>query len=56
MLTLTTRVLKTTHVRFDHGYVLKKGDIVVAEGQTTIACVDRTGQVMQIPEVLRPGD
>jgi acyl-CoA thioester hydrolase len=52
-LTLITKLTRTTHVRFDHSYELKRGQIVLAEGHTTIACVDRSGQVIQIPEELR---
>jgi acyl-CoA thioester hydrolase len=52
-LTLTTRLNRATHVRYDHAYMLKRGDTLLAEGTTTIACVDRTGQVIQIPEALR---
>jgi len=49
-LTLITRVVKQTHVRFDHAYELKRGETLLAEGTTTIACVGRDGQVRQIPE------
>jgi acyl-CoA thioester hydrolase len=49
-LTLITRLVKQTHVRFDHAYELKRGDTLLAEGTTTIACVGRDGQLMQIPE------
>jgi acyl-CoA thioester hydrolase len=56
-LTLTTRVTKQTHVRFDHAYELRRGNILLADGTTTIACVDRQGQLIQIPESLRqPSD
>ena len=51
-LTLITRIVKQTHVRFDHAYLLKRGQTLLAEGSTTIACVDRSGQVIQIPESL----
>jgi acyl-CoA thioester hydrolase len=51
-LSLHTRVTKQTHVRYDHAYTLKRGETVLAEGTTTIACVDRTGEVRQIPEGL----
>lgn len=51
-LALTTRVVKQTHVRIDHSYELKRGDAVLAEASTTIACVDREGQLRQIPEFL----
>lgn len=49
-LTLTTRVIKRTHVRIDHAYELRRGETLLAEATTTIACVGREGQLMQIPE------
>ena len=54
-LTLTTRVARRTFVRFDHSYELKRGDTLIAEGTTTIACVGRDGQPRQIPESLAGG-
>ena len=50
-LTLTTRVVKQTHVRIDHAYELKRGETLLAEATTTIACVDREGNLRQIPEL-----
>src|SRR6266576_715791 len=49
-LSLTTRVARKTHVRIDHEYVLKRGETVIAEGATTIACVDRMGNLREIPK------
>ncbi|HMB95422.1 MAG TPA: hypothetical protein VKK61_05230, partial [Tepidisphaeraceae bacterium] len=55
LLTLTTRVVKQTHVRFDHAYVLRRDETLLAEGTSTIACVDRSGQLIQIPSsLIRP--
>jgi len=51
-LLLTTRVVKQTHVRIDHAYELKRGEVVIAEATTTIACVDRDGQLQPIPDFL----
>jgi len=51
-LSVTTTVVKQTHVRYDHAYEVKRGDTVVADGTTTIACVDRKGKLTQIPEHL----
>ncbi|HZZ41333.1 MAG TPA: thioesterase family protein [Tepidisphaeraceae bacterium] len=51
-LELTTRVVKQTHVRIDHVYELRRGGVVLAEGGTTIACVDQGGQLQHIPEHL----
>jgi len=53
-LTLTTTVVRQTHVRIDHAYDLRRGATLLAEATTTIACVGRDGQVRQIPEYLLP--
>src|SRR5436190_2888307 len=51
-LQLTTRIQRQTPVRIDHAYELRRGETLLAEATTTIACVDREGQVRQIPEFL----
>jgi acyl-CoA thioester hydrolase len=51
-LTLVTKLARATHVRYDHAYELKRGDVILAEGTTTIACVDQAGDIQQIPEAL----
>jgi acyl-CoA thioester hydrolase len=51
-LSLTTRVVRKTHVRFDHVYELRRDKTLLAEGATTIACVGRDGQLMAMPEAL----
>jgi acyl-CoA thioester hydrolase len=51
-LRLTTTVRRQTHVRIDHAYELRRGDMLIAEATTTIACLDRDGQVRPIPEML----
>ena len=51
-LTLTTRVVRQTHVRIDHVYELRRGTTLLAEASSTIACVGRTGELMQIPDGL----
>ena len=52
-LTLITRMVKQTAVRIDHTYELKRGDTLLAEASTTIACVGRDGQLQPIPDKLR---
>ena len=52
-LTLTTRVMRQTHVRIDHAYELTRGETLLAEAHTTIACIGKDGQVKEIPEALR---
>lgn len=51
-LTLRTRLVKQTHVRLDHTYELRRGSALLAEASTTIACVDRAGQLQQIPDFI----
>jgi acyl-CoA thioester hydrolase len=48
-LILITRVTRKTHVRIEHAYELRRGELVVAEGATTIASVDREGSVIVMP-------
>jgi acyl-CoA thioester hydrolase len=53
-LQLTTRVKRQTHVRIDHEYELKRGETLLADASTTIACVNREGQLTEIPPFLGP--
>jgi acyl-CoA thioester hydrolase len=48
-LTLVTRIVRQTAVRIDHSYELRRGEVVLAEGNSTIACVDREGRLREIP-------
>ncbi len=56
VLQLTTNLVRQTHVRFDHTYELRRDGLLLAEGQTTIACVDRKGRLVEIPQRLRVGE
>jgi acyl-CoA thioester hydrolase len=51
-LQLTTRIQRQTPVRIDHAYELRRGPTLLAEATTTIACVDREGQLTHIPDFL----
>ena len=55
LLVLSTRIVRMGAARIDHAYELKrKADgAVLATADTTIACVDRAGQVIPIPEFMR---
>jgi acyl-CoA thioester hydrolase len=55
LLTLRTTVVRTTSVRIDHRYELLRDGLVLAEGSTTLACVDREGHPQALPDVLRKG-
>ena len=53
LLTLRTTVVKTTAVRIDHCYELFCDGTLLAEGTTTLACIDREGRPQPLPELLR---
>jgi acyl-CoA thioester hydrolase len=55
LLTLRTTVDRVTAVRIDHRYELLRDGTLLAEGSSTLACVDREGRVQQLPPVLREG-
>ncbi|MGA3066416.1 MAG: thioesterase family protein [Tepidisphaeraceae bacterium] len=51
-LTLTTRLSRQTPVRHEHTYELRRGQTLLAEGTTTVACVGPDGQLRPVPEEL----
>ena len=53
LLTVRTTVVKTTAVRIDHRYELFCEGTLLAEGTSTLACVDRDGRPQALPEFLR---
>jgi len=55
LLTLTTTMTRMTAARIDHCYELRREDdgAVLATAETTLACIDREGRVMAIPEIIR---
>jgi acyl-CoA thioester hydrolase len=52
VLRLMTRVVKTKGARITHEYALFRGDDLLAEGQSTIALVNRAGNVQRLPDWL----
>ncbi|HZZ82405.1 MAG TPA: thioesterase family protein, partial [Gemmataceae bacterium] len=53
LLTLRTTVLRTTLVKIEHKYELLRDGMLLAEGETTLGCVDREGKVQPLPDSLR---
>lgn len=51
-LVLETRISRATSARIDHAYRLTRGDTLIAEGESTLACVSSEGQVQRMPDVL----
>ena len=48
-LTVRTTVARTTPVRIEHRYEVLRDRTLIAEGTTTLACVDREGKVQALP-------
>lgn len=52
LLTLRTTVARTTAVRIDHRYEVLRDGVLLAEGSSTLACVDRDGKLQAMPGFL----
>lgn len=52
-LTLHVHLVREGPVRLDHTYELRKGEQLLAEATTTIACVGRDGQARAMPDEMR---
>src|SRR3954469_21194257 len=53
VLLLRTTTVRAKGARIEHGYEVLRGDELLAEGSTTVACIDRQGRVARLPEWLR---
>jgi acyl-CoA thioester hydrolase len=53
LLTLKTFVAKVTHVKIVHHYQLFRDGVLLAEGHSTLACVDRDGKPQPLPTHLK---
>lgn len=49
-LVLTTRIERMTRARIDHSYALKRDGLLLCEATSTLACIDRTGSLIPIPD------
>ena len=56
LLVIRTTVVRATGARIDHRYEVFRDGVLLAEGETTLACVDREGKLQRIPEMLRSTD
>jgi len=52
LLTVRTTVTRTSPVRLEHRYEVFRDAVLVAEGSSTLACVDRAGKLRAMPEWL----
>ena len=55
-LRLQIRTIRARAARIDHQYRLLRGKELVAEGESTLACVDREGRVQRLPDFLLMDD
>ena len=53
VVTVRTTVARTTAVKIEHTYQILKDGELLAEGETTLGCIDRDGKPQLLPEVLR---
>lgn len=53
LLTVKTNVARVTHVKIVHTYQVSRDGLLLAEGHSTLACVDRDGRPQPLPELLR---
>ena len=49
LLTLRTTVTRVTHVKIVHQYQVFRDGVLLAEGHSTLACVDRAGKPQALP-------
>jgi acyl-CoA thioester hydrolase len=50
VLSIKTTVARTTPVRVEHTYEVTCDGRAVADGKTTLACVDRSGKLQALPD------
>jgi len=55
-LQLQIRTLRARAARIDHQYRLHRNGELLAEGESTIACIDREGRVQRLPDYLLGGE
>jgi acyl-CoA thioester hydrolase len=48
--------LRTTLVKIEHQYELRRDGVLLADGETTLGCVDQQGKVQPLPDSLRQKD
>jgi acyl-CoA thioester hydrolase len=51
-LRLTIRTVRSRGARIDHEYRVYRGNELLAEAESTLACIDRQGRVQRLPEFL----
>lgn len=52
LLAVTVRTVTISPVKMIHEYEVRRGNELLTEGRTVLACVDRSGQVQRMPDEL----
>lgn len=53
VITIRTTVDKISHVKIVHKYEVFRDGLLLAEGQSTLACVDKLGRPQALPNILK---
>jgi acyl-CoA thioester hydrolase len=53
LLTVRTTLVRATLVKLVHRYEVSRDGALLAEGETTLGCVDREGRVQRLPDFLQ---
>lgn len=53
VLKVTTQVLSARGARLEHRYQIHRGDALLVEAESEIACIDREGKVRRLPAYLQ---
>lgn len=56
ILQISIEVVRSRGARMDHEYQVHRDGQLIAEATSTLACVDRQGQVQRLPDFLILGD
>lgn len=51
LLTLVTEATEVRKVRIRHRYTIQRGEMLIVQADSTIACVDRSGKPSKLPAV-----
>lgn len=54
VLQLTTELVAVRKVRIRHRYRIERGDELIVEADSTVACIDHQGSPKRLPSVLNP--
>ncbi len=56
LLTIRTIVERITYVKIVHRYEVRRDGVLLAEGHSTLACVDRQGKPQSLPTILKQAE